>query len=299
MKKGTLIIALLVGISVNTSYADPLVYEGFEDYYATGDNTSYNVLNDGGAKYIKLKGNANGGVGWAGAWNDRVPVMEKTMSKTGVKSSANGYWRGGDNRQRTIATAAGSNMAKAGLVKSNGKIGAVGKTLYISFLWSFQSGNSWGGFSLFNGGGSEVMYFGKGGGNWRFDQSGFNDPSRTTFTGSRAHNTDNDNPSFQTNPDLVVIKLEFKSDKTEATAWINPDTKLSNLTGNGNIKTASANAIEFDRIRLASGGGHNNVDEIRMATNFKSVLGVPEPATFSLLALGGIAFLARRHRRIA
>ena len=300
MKTAKYFIALGIMLSASAAQADLLVYEGFEGYYKSGNNTTYNGLNDGGTKYIRLNHDANGGVGWKSKWTSKIPVMEKTMSKAGVKSSANGYWRGGDTSYREIATGAGSNMAKAGMVKSNGKIGAVGKTLFISFLWSFERKGGWGGFSLFNNTGnsksrSEIAYFGKQGSNWGFSHNGLGDASRTTNTGNRAFNIDNNNASFQTNPDLIVMKLEFKSDKTEITAWINPNTNKK-LSDNGNIKTASDKALEFDGIRLASGGGHNNVDEIRMGTNYKSVLGVPEPATIALLAFGGVGLLRKRKK---
>lgn len=93
----------------------------------------------------------------------------------------------------------------------------------------------------------------------------------------------------------LVSVLDF--DGNQLRLWINPD---QNDYDNGAGDNTSDVQIEYfgdnwnTAVRLAS-GGMTQWDDLVVATDFGTAAAVPEPATLSLIGLGGL-FLARRKK---
>jgi len=95
-----------------------------------------------------------------------------------------------------------------------------------------------------------------------------------------------------TNPtaSLYVGEIQFgASDSDTLLSAINPTSsaQLTTAQGPGNFS--------FDRLQF-EGLGDAQFDEFRVGTTFADVASVPEPASLGLLAVGGVALLARRRR---
>ncbi len=114
-------------------------------------------------------------------------------------------------------------------------------------------------------------------------------------------------------PHIVVMKLEWDADTggediISVARFLEADT-LSEAAFDALIAAqpnlSSANWAEANKPNLTQGdldtitfmGVKYFVDEIRIATTFDEAAPIPEPATMGLLALGGLALLARRRRR--
>ena len=289
MKKIALFLSLGCFLSTTTANADLLVYEGFEGYYdksSTQGSSSFNGKND----HLVGQSDLNGGFGWSGSWSTNLNIHQSSMSKSGLVVSQ-GHYVGDGTTYRNFDTSANSKLAKAGFVNGNGKVGAVGKTLWFSFLGANENMSSWGGVSFFDGS-NESIYIGKGSYKWKVMPYGGTQPSTTSdvLIGKSI------------NPDLIVMKMTFNQNSTEISFWINPDGSSNDPTGK-EYKVVSSNGSPrtFDRIRFASGSGDNSIDELKIGTDYNSVTSnaVPEPATMVLLAMGGAGCLLRRKRKSA
>jgi hypothetical protein len=85
--------------------------------------------------------------------------------------------------------------------------------------------------------------------------------------------------------------------------WINPDPATLGA-GNAPATTITSTGGDINQLqiqsfalRALSGGGTTQVDELRIDNSWANVTTVPEPASFGLLAAGGLGLLGRRRKR--
>lgn len=88
------------------------------------------------------------------------------------------------------------------------------------------------------------------------------------------------------NPSGLDLDLELFSGATSLGVYT-----VNNVQGSGTFFGALSDASPITRVTVQSQGYYFGVDDIALADR------IPEPATLSLLALGGLGLLARRRRK--
>jgi len=88
----------------------------------------------------------------------------------------------------------------------------------------------------------------------------------------------------------IVFRIDFGAGNADTFTLINPD-------GTDGV-TSAATDLSFSTLHLASFSGAPAVvyDEIKLGTTLADVYAVPEPSSFALLGLGGLALLFRRRK---
>ncbi len=145
--------------------------------------------------------------------------------------------------------------------------------------------------------------------------SAYNDGTRvgldnTTLYGSFAYNVASGSARFflqgaATSPEITlptngsnsffVFRIDFGAANADTfTYFNNPDLTTFNGTGG----TALSGDFSFQRLGFVTPNDTNEVrvDAIRLGTTLNDVTGVPEPSTFAMLALGGLAFISARKK---
>ncbi len=147
---------------------------------------------------------------------------------------------------------------------------------------SNKTGSTWAGLSFFNGG-TEDMFFGADSASsaWEFDTRGMGDQTSTVSV---------------VNDAMTHIVAHITS--TSIDMWIDPS-DISSIAALGTAdKSFTVNPVtdqaQWTRLRIGAGGQTITSESVTAATTFGEA--VPEPATMSLLALGGMAMLRRRKR---
>ena len=237
----------------------------------------------------------NGGTGWAGAWtanyNTAGVLCYQTMG-TGNLDDYPGLVNAGEHAKVLLA--------------GNGNTRGYADRLFATAITD-DGGTYWWAFQV-------ALYDAKTAGQWSLTEPG--DP----HTNNRIQN-----PIFDTGttlgaptafrfrgttlfmgdasytPHLVVVKIEMSGDANNETltAYVDPNLSANPSTWTGTAASAAYNS-GFDGIRWSSDRASTAtnpaayIDEVRIAGTAQESWGVPEPATLSLLALGGLALLRRR-----
>jgi len=250
--------------------ADLILYDGFDSY--SGD----------------IAGSGGGSGSWTGTWVQQLA---------------------GSTLDATTGLTAGSLVTSPGAAASTKDVGTIntqyqrtfdkgtyftpGSTVWMSVLLQRDGGQKFG-ITLSN---NTSDYQGAG-------VHALNGTSDLVAGLQGTAGTTNANTSFVNNEVLfAVARITIPvSGNPIVDAWVNPDptVDLSGIAvggGDSTVTRAYGGVTTPDRINIYS---HNDnaitVDEIRVATTWAEVSPVPEPATLTLLGLGGLGLIRRRRQ---
>jgi hypothetical protein len=226
----------------------------------------------------------NGGFGWAGAWDEieadadiksatnLVAELSLTHGDMGTVGNHAVQTAQKNRIRRALSTSIGGVFDAAGLVENQDAqrlVGMDGKTVYVSFLQRVDKTNDvFYGLELHRGDGNHnrVLCVGNGA-----DGCGYGVTSNYNNYGLKNYPPLGDET---TNVNFVVVRIEFgMGNQDTVTVYRNPASLVDEalcqptamLTGN----------FAFDRISLGNFDGTkvHEVDEIRVATNFRAATG--------------------------
>lgn len=222
--------------------------------------------------------NQNGGTGWSSAWdaganNVVAPGLSFTKNSAALITSGN------------TSETAGGNIGNFRMLPSTLNTG----TVYVSLLAKLDggtAGSGYAGVSLFNGG-SENLFIGQptGATSWGLDQS----------TGPQTTGVAEDATTH-----LFVIRIDYGA-ATDSTGndrvrmYVDPTPGQAAPDVSAVIDANTTRSASFDRIRIQSGANQVAFDELRVATDYASVV-APEPASLAVIAVGALGLLGRRRR---
>lgn len=277
--KSTLACTLLgVGLFTGTpqSHAALLAYEGF-------DYTAGNVNGD------------NGGTGWSGSWNSATSsanvVTGTTLSYSGGSISLSGS-----------GTALSITGGSDGQLNRSFVGAGTGTEIYFSFLFQSVAGS-----------GNEAPYFYLSDTNSWTQSGGIGDVNSATgqaVFGARINSgaaTANSSVSYTNGTTyLLVGRLSTDAPGGDPNAldrvelWVNP-TSLTPGTAAATVNATTGltlDVLDVFSTRMANFADTDQIliDELRIGTDFASVVTVPEPSVGLLLLLGGTSLLALRRR---
>lgn len=235
-----------------------LAYEGFN--YTTGS--------------ANLTG-LSGGFGWSGSWrgvnNGASSVLAGSLvaganapAGYDLLSAGNAVLTPNNTRTgRRVDTSAGGSFGAAGYVDGNGKIGADGKTIYLSFM---QQPN-----------GTDVYY------EFEFHRDDLGDPGRIAGIGNdRGGNNvnlraPNDTHTVigpgNTGVNFYVVRIDFKDGNDDVFVYRNVTSATEPLTPT--LVVSNAADLSFDGISLGAfvGGGRTVThDEVRIGQTWADVV---------------------------
>lgn len=261
-----LAVFFLIGTSAQSASAGNLLaYEGFD--YPAGGNLA----------------GQNGGIGWSNAWVD-VSGNASGSVVSGLAAGANApagfdvrsignaaHVNNGSRAGRWLDCSAAGNFSQAGYLNTSGRIGAPGKTLYVSFL---QQPNSPAQFYEFE-----------------FHRDNLDDPDRIAGIGNDLPNATTVNlraPNAthtplglgNTNVNFYVMRIDYHGGSDDVYVYRNPTGP--NESDNPPVLTMPGVAdMSFNCISMAAYLNSVTVshDEIRLGKTWGSILG--DPPAFS------------------
>lgn len=217
----------------------------------------------------------NGGEGWNGGWSDTYSPSTQVLAGSlkggdnvpneyNARSSGNSSFIPNDKRVgRYLDCSINGIFSAYGYLDSNGRIGADGKTLYISFLQQPAKTSLFYEFEL-NRGTTRIAGIGN---DTHTDKVNLRAPAEV-FTPIGAGNT---------NVNFYVMRIDFKSGNDDVQVYRNPtsldEPDVATLT------LSNAADLSFNRISLAAFANDNEVkfDQIRIANSWKqSIAAAPE-----------------------
>lgn len=225
-------------------------------------------------------GGQNGGDGWNGDWSDVLITGTKVLAgsllgSTNVpsgydaQSSGNSAFIPNDRRvARYLDCSVSGNFGLYGYLNSNGRIGADGKTIYISFLEKPSKTSLFYEFEL-NRGMTRISGVGN---DTHTDNVNLRGPDNS-FTSIGTGNT---------NVNFYVMRIDFKAGGDDVRVYRNPatDTEPDQPT----LTMDDFADMSFNRISLAAFANGNTAkfDEIRIASSWQyAIATAPEFTTIS------------------
>jgi len=265
-----------------TLLQDLLAYEGFN--YVAGSS---------------LLSGQTGGLGWDGAWTNATGVGGEVISgnlDAGARAPSGYDSRSAGNSARVAATSRcgrrldcspGGGFGLLGYLDANGRIGADGKTLYISFLQQPTAAAEGYEFEFHRGVLGEAGRI-----------AGLGNACNSTTVNLRAPDSTQTPLAWgDTNVNLYVLRIDFKAGNDDVYVYRNPSGYAE--TDNEPVLTMLTVAdMSFDGIAFAASNGVSVAyDELRLGANWGAVLGGPplfliQPANLDLCCGQTAAFAA-------
>ena len=236
----------------------------------------------------------NGGTGWNGGWIATGTMPSNTLSNDDVSLTYPDYPSSGD---RVSTGGLAANAGNTRLLSTPLDLSQEGNVRYASALFRKNAPNGGGvtGDNIL----LEFVTGDTGARRWGFGIAGNGDfpwlnhngstPATTAVVAGETYLIVTKVVSHASSPDEYFLKVfgpNFTTDipASEPTTW--------------DVQAAQGTDAVLDRIRIridaANGTTPGEVDEIRIATDWASVVAVPEPSSLALLGLGGLACLRRR-----
>jgi hypothetical protein len=294
MKRSTGLITTIVALAVSASTTSAALtdYDGF-DYSGTTLNGQ------------------NGGTGWSGGWIATGASPSDNLSNDATSLSYPVGWESPASTPSTTGARVStgdlaSNASSSRLLANTFDMTVDGNTMYVSALFRKNRANGE------TTGDNILLEFVDAGANRRFGMGieGNTDTPWLNANGSGTAATTVTAGSTY----FLVAKIVAGQGGTQgsgglqdvATLWVFGDSYRSEvpLTEPGTFDrqlTEFTGAI-LDRIRIRIDTGNTGtvpgeVDEIRVGTDWQSVVAVPEPAVAGLIGLGAVAIGMRRRRQ--
>jgi hypothetical protein len=287
MKRSTGLIATIIALAASTGSAALTDYDGF-NYSGTTLNTQ------------------NGGTGWSGGWIATGTSPSDTLSNDAVSLS---YPTGFESPMTTPPTV-GSRVSTGGLVANASSSRLMASTLSLAVDGNVMFVSALIRKNAANGGGVNndniLLEFVDSVGNRRFglgiegtgDKPWLNANGSTSASGPAVTQGDTyfmvaKIVSSASGTDSAFLKV-FGTNYGSQVPVAEPSTWDATLT--------ETTAAVLDRIRVRidtgnTGAAAGEVDEIRIGTDWSSVVAVPEPTVAGVLGLGAMTFgMRRRHR---
>ena len=275
------VLSLVVAICLlsGAAGANVLVYEGFA---TPGDYTN-------GTNYAAQ---AAGGEGWAG------PYTDTTGTGAGQTVSTSLNYAGLPSEDGSLSKPAGLRMNGARMFTPNPTMFATGGDVWFSAIFKRTAGSNNFGINVSQ---QTHEYYGVG-----FRSENFTGNITANIGGTPG--TTSTKTAFA-NGDTVFVIGRVLVDAGSAGVgshivdlWVNPSltadlSSAAPRSGDSWIDRTYVGFAIADRVNFyAHQSSAVTYDEIRIGSTFDDVVGVPEPATMTLLGLGAAALLRKRNR---
>ena len=281
VKESLTLFTFSLALAASPARATLMAYEGFA-------STNYTAG--------QLSGQSPAVTGFVtNAWSDSTNVSAGGASQALTYSNIVS-----DNTGGSYSTAVGGRTTRAMSTILGGNTVLGTNTYYISLMMqvSTLATNNYRAFELESQFNNRNFQFGA-----AADTGSINWGMRVT-TASSTYITNVSTVTAVTNQTVfAVMKLRYSSAANDDSVdlWVNPS-DLSSEAGSTNFVTISGfdflhNSAKNISLASFTGTGSASWDEMRVGTTWADVTPVPEPSTYALLGLSGLALAAYRLRR--